>query len=242
MQTALKLLKTCFGFVLFLSTVQELAAGENEKAWEIGLTFGEIPVLSGSFKPGVTFAFHYNDHISLQTCYHLKDYLQRDGQSFNARNIGFTGLLSSKETTGERILFALQIRPVRWSPYIVAGLVFNNADIETMRFDHRERQIGDNTYDTELTIVQQRERGFAPALGCGYRYDFDNGLSININIAAAVFKAVPTPIVAFNSPAAISAADHTALEEKIDLAYKENFHNRYHIFNLGLSYRITKGK
>lgn len=228
---------------IFLTFIPVLMPEASEpkrfkNAWEVGFTFGEIPFLSGSFKPGLTIGYHFDEHISLSTTYQFKDYLQRDDESFNARNIGFNGLTSSKETTGERFLFALQFRPVTWSPYIVAGFVYNNEDIETMQFDRQKRAIGNSEYDSEITVIQKRESGFVPALGFGYRYDFDNGISLNTNIAAGFFNGISDPVIQINSSQEIMADDKKGLEEEMIHAYKDNFHNHYHIFNLGVSYRF----
>ena len=59
----------------------------NQNYWQIGFTFGEIPILSGSFKPGISVGYHFTENIMTEFIYQLKDYLQRDDESFN----GFTG-------------------------------------------------------------------------------------------------------------------------------------------------------
>lgn len=208
-----------------------------EHLWEIGLTFGEIPFMSGSFKPGVTLGYHFNENVALSATIQLRDYLQRDDASFNARNTGFDGLLSSNERTGERMLFAIHYRPADWSPYLIAGFVYNGKDLETMKFDHRSREIGTQIYDSEITIVQQRERNLVPAIGFGYRYDFENGISLNTNIAVGIFTGIPSPKVDIRANN-LSPIDKTVLSERSISAYQENFHNHYHVFNLGFSYRL----
>ena len=231
----------CLAAFLFLLSSFTLRGNQPDRfknAWEIGFTFGEIPFLSGSFKPGLTLGFHLNDRLSFSTTYQLKDYLERNDQSYNARNIGLEGLLSSKETTGERLVFAVHYRPVDWSPYLVAGLVINRADIETMRFDNREREIGENTYRSVMTLVQKRGSGIVPALGFGYRYDFDNGLSLNTNMAMGFFNDIATPEVTISGSPNLSEADSHLLKTRMDEAFRGNFHNRYHIFNLGVLYRF----
>ena len=227
--------------ILILLSFSALHANEPTRlknVWEIGFTFGEIPFLAGSFKPGVSIGYHVNEYVSFTSTFQLTDKISRNASSFNARNIGLDGLTSSKETTGERILLAVQLRPVEWSPYLVAGFVFNAEDIETMHFDQRVRQIGSNTYDSQVTIVQSRKNGFVPAFGFGYRYDFDNGVSLNTNIAAGVFTGIPRPEAKITSTVPISEGDESQLQQTIQSVYKDNFHNHYHIFNLGVSYRL----
>lgn len=214
----------------------------NDNKWQIGFSFGEIPILSGSFKPGITAGYHFNDNFMVEFTYQLKDYLQRDDESFNAVNIGFEGLESSKETTGERIFLGVRYKPVEWSPYLTAGMVINIQDVETIKYDSRERVIGNNNYDGKLEIVQKRKTGAAPAVGFGYQYDFSNGLSINTNFAMAFFNEIQTPSNKINADYDISESDMKQLDEKIIEEYKGNFHNRYHIFNLGIIYRFGGGE
>ena len=220
------------------SLTYSLEESRLKNTWELGFTFGEIPILAGSFKPGITVAYHFNENLALSATCQLKDHIQRDNESFNAVNTGLGGLLESKETTGERILFAVQYRPVKWSPYIMAGFVYNNRDVETMKFDQQTRTIGSQEYDSAITIEQTRDAGFVPAIGFGYRYDFDNGISLNTNIAAGIFTGIPDPGAEINSSVPLTDTDHHSLMNKMMSVYKDNFHNHYHIFNLGVSYRF----
>lgn len=227
--------------IVFLGFTGAIYSSEDtrlENTWELGLTFGEIPILAGSFKPGITVAYHFNEHLALSATCQLKDHIQRNNDSFNAVNTGLGGLIQSKETTGERILFAVQYRPVKWSPYIMAGFVNNYRDVEVMKFDQQTRTIGSREYDSEITIEQTRSAGFVPAIGFGYRYDFDNGISLNTNIAAGIFTSIPDPGAEINSSVPLADSDHHSLMNKMISVYKDNFHNRYHIFNLGVSYRF----
>lgn len=231
-------------YIVFLSIFMQilLFAQSDRKIqnfWQIGFTFGEIPVLSGSFKPGITLGYQFNDHLMAEFTFQLKDYLQRDEESFNAVNIGYDGLTSSKETTGERIFLGLRYKPVKWSPYLTAGVVLNLDDVETIKYDYRERVIGNNIYEGNIDIVQTRKSGIAPALGFGYEYDFSNGLAVNTNFAMAFFNDIPTAKITVKSDKTILESDLKLLKKKIDYEYKGNFHNRYHIFNLGLSYKFN---
>jgi hypothetical protein len=73
-------------------------------------------------------------------------------------------------------------------------------------------------------------------VGFGYRYDFDNGISLNTNIAAGLFSGIPQPEIEINSATEVLPDDIHLLKEKMNQAYQRNFHNHYHIFNLGVSY------
>ncbi|MCP5062667.1 MAG: outer membrane beta-barrel protein [Ignavibacteriae bacterium] len=224
---------------LFFSTVLLSQNGnQNNNLWQVGFTFGEIPILSGSFKPGLTLGYHFSENIMAEITYQMKDYLQRDGESFNAVNIRFDGLKSAKETTGERVFIGMRYRPYDWSPYLTAGMVFNAEDIEVMKYQDLPRKIGDNSYSGEIEIVQKRESGYAPAFGLGYQYDFENGMSINTSFAMAFLSDISSPIIEINPIDEIADEDLEQQKENMDDIYKDNFHNRYHIFNLGIIYRF----
>lgn len=223
-----------FSYITVSGQVNEI----SKNFWQVGFTFGEIPVLSGSFKPGVTFAYYFNEKLSAEFTFQMKDYLNRDDESFNAVKIGYDGLISSKESTGERLFLGFRFKPVKWSPYLTAGFVLNFTDKETIKFDDRKRIVGSNTYEGELEIVQKRKTGLAPAFGIGYQYDFDNGISLNTSFAMAFFNNIPSPVTEINSADEVSEEDRNLLDRKLETTYKDNFHNRYHIFNLGIIYRL----
>lgn len=232
-------IKHLLAYLLISTAAYSQPNSEFNNTWQLGFTFGEIPILAGSFKPGITVGYNFNSNFMAELTIQLKDYLQRGDESFNAQNIGFDGLTNSSETTGSRIFFGLRYKPWDWSPYLTAGFVYNNEDVETMTFDKRERIIGENTYNTNVKIVQTRGSGIAPAFGFGYQYDFNNGISLNTSFAMAFLTDIATPEVEISSDEPISESDLNSLKEKIINVYDDNFHNRYHIFNLGISYRFN---
>jgi len=232
-------IKHWLAVLLITTAVYSQQKNEFDNTWQLGLTFGEIPILAGSFKPGITIGYHFNDNLMAEFTFQLKDYLQRDDESFNAQNIGLEGLNEAKETTGERIFLGLRYKPWDWSPYLTAGFVYCIEDIETMKFEKRERFIGENLYNTNVTIIQKRESGFAPAFGFGCQYDFDNNISINTSFAMAFLTDIVEPDVEINSSDKIDENDLNILTENIKSVYDDNFHNRYHIFNLGIIYNFN---
>ncbi|MAT39215.1 MAG: hypothetical protein CL946_06395 [Ectothiorhodospiraceae bacterium] len=226
------------GAVLF-TLAAPLQAQEHGK-YQVGLTFGEIPILSGSFKPGISLGYHWNDHIYTGVVFQIFDDIERNEESFNAVNTGLGGLVSSKERTGSRFLMQTRITPVVDGPYISLGMVWNDADREVAVFDRRERQIGSNTYNGAVTLVQRRRAAFKPAIGFGYQYDFDNGLSLYTDFTMDFFTSVPTPENELQTDGfTLSDADSQALIKQIEDGYTGNFHNRYHVFNLGMSWRFN---
>ena len=232
-------IKHWLAVLLITTAVYSQQENEFDNTWQLGITFGEIPILAGSFKPGITVGYHFNENFMAEFTFQLKDYLQRDDESFNAQNIGLEGLNKAKETTGERMFLGLRYKPWDWSPYLTAGFVYCIEDIETMKFDKSERLIGENNYNTYITIIQKRESGFAPAFGFGYQYDFDNNISINTSFAMAFLTDIAEPDVEINSSDKIDENDLNILTENIKSVYDDNFHNRYHIFNLGIIYNFN---
>ncbi len=101
-----------------------------------------------------------------------------------------------------------------------------------------DRTIGNANYNSQIKIKQTRRSGFEPAIGFGYQYDFDNGLSLNSSISLALFSDIPTPEVTIDSSELLTNEDEEELRRDIEKAYKANIHNHYHIFNLGLLYRF----
>ncbi len=205
---------------------------------ELGLTFGEIPILSGSFKPGISAGYHYNEYLYIGGVFQLVDNLQRDGESYNAQNTKLGGIIRSKESVGERILLQARITPVKMGPYVSVGWVYNYDDVETMTFDSRERTIGMGTYTGPVTIKQTRKQGGGFGMGLGYQYDFDSAISLNTDFTMAFMSDIPTPEIEFLDDPAISDEDKTSFRQVLQNELKNNFHNHYHVFNLGVSYRF----
>ncbi len=228
--------------ILFLFLVSNLSYSQTNpglrNVWQIGFTFGEIPILANSFKPGISVGYHFNEYVYAGVSYQLNDNIQRDDESFNAADIGLEGLNTSKERTGERMLVGFQVRPHKLSPYLSVGYVYNNSDVEKMTYKKMERTIGSNTYDSIIKITQTRDSGFEPALGIGYEYDFDNGFSLNTSITMALFSDIPDTKIDIESSVPLSGEDESVLRNKVLKVYKDNTHNHYHIFNLGLLYRF----
>ncbi|MCB2198352.1 porin family protein [bacterium] len=209
--------------------------------WEMGLTFGEIPIMAKSFKPGFTVGYLLNEKVRVRLVVQSEDHLQRDGSSFNAQNTGLDGLLRSKERTGMRFFFGVDYRLASWSPYLSAGVVVNGTDIERMLFDNRQRQIGDGSYNSAMKIVQTRRSGWGPALGIGYDIKLNDRLDLNAGIAMALLGDTPIPDIEIVGESILSG-DKKVLRNQILDKYKTNSHNNYHIFNLGLSYRFGRDK
>ena len=247
-------MKTLFKFIYFKNHLLALLIvvlpfsifsqdylGKNRlnSGWQLGVSFGEIPILHGSFKPGIQFGYQFNDYLYLGGIYQITDHIERNDDSFDAQSIGLDGLISSKETVAPRALLHARLRPHRLSPFISIGLVYNGNDQETIQFDDRSRIIGKSEYDGTATFTLTRESAIRPAIGFGYQHTFNNRLTISTEWTFNFFDPVPNPDIGFSANYELSELDKGPLFEKINKDFTDNFHNRYHIFHLGLGYQFN---
>ncbi|HRX97884.1 MAG TPA: outer membrane beta-barrel protein [Bacteroidales bacterium] len=204
--------------------------------WQVGIGLGEIP-MDGSFKPSITFGYHFSEKIYTGVIYQFKDQISRGASSFNAKSTGLDGLLSSSETVSQRFMLQLRYTPVKFGPYLSTGFVFNGKDSETMHFDAREREIAGETYTGDIVIQQTRPAGWGLALGIGYQYNFKNGLSANAEWTPAWFQ-YPDPSYAFGGSAELTDKSENELVSKMDKGFKSSITNYYKVFHIGVAYRI----
>ncbi len=218
--------------VLLMSGSFQVVA-ETEKLF---VGFGEIPFLADSFKPSVGYSKRYGD-FEYGFYLQLEDDLQRDNESFNA-DFGQGGLVSSTETTGIRSMLHGRYYPFENPFYLSFGLLFSGEDKELMEFDTKIRVIGANSYDSSISVDLERDQGLAPALGIGMAFPISGGWSFTTDLTMAWFGSIPVPEAEISTSAAVSPSDLRQLENDILDNYDSNFHNRYHLFNLGLAYEF----
>lgn len=207
-----------------------------KNVWAIEVGFGEIPLLSGSFKPSVSFGYHVNQYMYVGWVVQLRDILERGTESFNARNTGLGQITGTREVTGVRSLLGARVRPHRYAPFLSVGILFNGSDREEMRFGDAPRPIGGNIYEGEMTVVQTRPYAIRPALGLGYGVQFKNGFSFSAEMTGAFFLSAPSPDIQIIHEGALSITDRTRLVSHMKKEFKTNLHNRYHLFNIGAGY------
>ncbi len=200
--------------------------------WSLQFGFGELPFLAGSFKPSISLGYHLNEHFYLGGTVQLRDVLERGDESFNARNLGLGGIESTREETGVRSLIEARYRPHRYSPFLSVGVLSSGSDTEVMRFDARRRTIGSGSYEGAITVEQTRPYAIRPAVGVGYGLTLDSGLAFGVEFAGAFFMGPPEPTVRVESEAALDGRDMASLERTAKESFADNFHNRYHLFNL----------
>lgn len=196
--------------------------------------FGEVPEIANSFKPAIGFSRRY-DYFEWGVVYQFEDRLDRGKESFNAQ-FGQDGLRSAKETTGHRAMLQGKVYPWREYFYISFGVMNGGKDKEKMVFDSRNRQIGANRYDSSLDVTISRDQSTEPVLGVGVDIPVTDSLSFTMDFSMASFGAVPDPKIELSTSATVAQADLAALEAEIRDNYKSNFHNRYHLFNVGVQY------
>lgn len=229
--------RRCLAVVLLLSLVGykvEAQPFSLTGRWHVGLEFGEIP-FHGSFKPGLVLGYHVSELMYVGVLYQIRDKIQRNNTSFNARAIDLDGLRTSSEQVGQRGYLQVRVRPHRLSPFASLGLVFNDRDTEMIMFDTRARLIHGEVVDGALVVTQSRPSGWRPALGLGYSYTFPQGIEVFTEWAGWWLFGAPTPDVTF-SGAFLSETTADALRDAIEEEFTSSPFNTYHVFQLGVGY------
>ena len=113
--------------------------------------------------------------------------------------------------------------------------MFNDRDTETLIFDDRSRTVGERTETGPLTIVQSRPPGLRPALGLGYAFTFDNGLSLFTEWAGFWMFGAPEPEVSYRNTTYSDRA-REQLTAHITREFTGSPFNTYHVFQLGAGY------
>jgi hypothetical protein len=208
----------------------------NQSGWELSISLGELP--HQTFKPGVSTGYHWNRFLYTGLIFQTPNVISRDGDSFNASSIGLDGIVSSWETVGYRALAEIRITPILYGPYLSAGVVTNRTDTEHILFDQRTRTIGSSSYTTDVEIIQKRNPGVVPAVGIGWSVLLKNGITIGTGFTMGFFTDMPEPDITIKSSAVLSDSDKKSLKTKTRSEYMDNFHNRYHIFTMGVGIRF----
>lgn len=208
-----------------------------DNCWQIGIGLGELPI-GGSFKPSLTFGYHFNEKVYAGIIYQFKDKIKRDNSSINAKSNGISGLKSASENVTQRFMFQFRITPVEKGPYISTGFVFNGEDSETMIYEEQNRELFGESFDGSIKINQTRPSGGGFAIGLGYQYDFDNGISLNSEWTPAWFKGYPKPSYKFSGSSNLSESIKEKLQKKMDNKFKDSVTNLYKVFHFGISYRF----
>jgi len=208
----------------------------HAKDTHLFLGFGEIPVLSSSFKPSIGVGKSFGS-FELGAYYQTSDSLERGSESFNTE-FGQNGLSSSNESVGQRAMIQAKYYPWKEYFYVSAGVIFNDNDVEDMKFSSQSRQIGNNTYNTNLNVKLTRPQAFRPGIGIGFVFPITKSIKFSTDFTMDWFTGVPNPEVEVNSSQALSEVDKSVLVQQVKDNFKSNFHNRHHLFNMGISYHF----
>ena len=235
----MKTLYLILTLVFMLNT--NMVKSQNSKThlnnyWQFGLGIGELPI-GGSFKPSVSFGYHFSEKIYAGFIYQFKDKITRNEASFNAKSSGLDGLIKSSEKVNQRFLFQVRYTPIYNGPYISTGIVFNGEDTETMLFDERHRQILNENYNGAIAIQQTRPAGWGFALGLGYQYNLKNGFSAGFEWTPA-WGQYPDPLYQFSRSSTLTINAKEKITTKMDEGFKNSVTNMYKVFHIGVAYRF----
>jgi len=222
-------------YKIILSVLIILNAGStfaNDKF--IFLGFGEIPIMSDSFKPSFGMGKKF-PNSELGVYIQLDDSIERNDESFNAE-FGQEGLSTSREEVGERLMLQYKHYPLENYFYFSLGLMYGGGDKESMTFDSRNRLVGTNYYNTNLNVTIERKAAVKPIVGLGLSYPLTKNFKILTDFTMDWFTGVADADISISSSASISSQDRAALKEDILDNFKSSFHNRYHVFNIGIQY------
>jgi len=89
---------------------------------------------------------------------------------------------------------------------------------------------------TDLNVNITRKQAIRPAIGFGFAVPITKALRFSADFTMDWFTGVPTPDTSVSSSTKLQDSDRMALIENINNNHNDNFHNRHHLFNMGLSY------
>jgi hypothetical protein len=228
--------QTATALWLALSTAHALHAQDGSLVgrWSIALELGELP-MHGSFKPGIAVGYHLDDRAWIGFVFQAADSIHRGDSSFNAGSTALDGLTGSGEHVGRRAYLQARLRPHRWAPYVSVGVVYNARDTETITFDDRVRSLGGATARGPLRVRISRPAGVRPALGAGYGWTSDAGLSAFVEWSGWWMFGAPRPELDITG-ADSSPAFTTSLERRITDHFTGSPFNSYHLFQVGVGW------
>ncbi len=227
---------------IFLSSLVLVMLTSNTTAQtkgsiQLGLGFGEIPLLSDSFKPAVILGYFPNDQVMINLIWQGSDNITRNSESYNTQ-FGWEGLKKSSETVGQRI--ALQARYYFKEAkgfYLTAGAIYNGDDVETMFFDQRPRQVGFEEVNSAAKIAVTRRSATRPGIGLGFDATIYADTYFYTDFTMDWFNSAPKPDIDLTMNNNLTKQSNSTIKKQVADHYQDNFHNCYHQFNLGIAYR-----
>ena len=225
-------------WVLLLAFICHRSAMANDKgAVQLGVGFGEIPFMSDSLKPALSFGYFVTDQAMVNFIYQGEDTIQRDEESYNTE-FGWQGLRSSRESVGRRLMLQGRYYFLKSQGlYLSTGMVYGGGDVEIMDFDARQRSLAGEAISGSYRFHVERRAALRPAVGLGFERTLTSGLSVFSDFTMDFFHQTPKPHVTIETGDHLSSVQRQQLRSQIQEHYRDNFHNRYHQFNLGIGYR-----
>lgn len=205
---------------------------ESRGRWTAAVELGELP-MHGSFKLGLSVGYHLDDLAWVGVAYQMPDAIARDATSFNANSLRLEGLETSRERVGKRAYLQTRLRPHRHAPFVSLGLVFNDRDTETIGFDARPRTLGDETARGELLVRVSRPAALRPAIGAGYEWSNERGLTAFVEWSGWWLRGAPDPDVTIEGES-LPSGFAGEIGRRLSDHFTSSLFNTYHIFQLGV--------
>ena len=229
-----------FIFLTSASALSQADANTNTAASNklnrliLGIELGELPV-QGSFKPGINLGYQLNNDHEIFISYQIQDDISRNGESFNSRNTGIEGQVSSNEKVAHRAQL-LGLWRGSWSPlYFTYGLVYNGKDSEYMHFQRRQRQILNQQLNGPIAVSVVRKAGLSPAIGLGVSGLINNTYQVFAQWSGNIFQQPADPSVVIHS-AEMTAETKSYLTKRIKTNFNKKITNVYHVFSMGVRF------
>jgi len=229
-----------FVFIFITSTSSQAfassatATASKLSRLKLGIEFGELPI-QGSFKPGINLGYQLDNNHEIFISYQISDDISRNGESFNSRNTGIEGLVSSNEKVAHRAQL-LGLWRGSWSPlYFTYGLVYNGKDSEYMHFQRRQRHILNQQLNGPIAVSVVRKSGLSPAIGLGVSGLINNTYQVFAQWSGNVFQQPADPNIVIHSDE-MTAETKSYLTKRIKTNFKKKITNVYHVFSMGVRF------
>ena len=182
----------------------------------------QLQVLLG----GALIGYHFNDQIFVGFST-ISNMAQEDSSLDNSTKIESrliseedlpTGLYGKKYEQQRIVTGQLRVSPFESSGFFLSvGSYQEGPRKETLYFDSRNRTIGNNSYnDTSMIIVIERDPVYAPLLGFGWNWIYDNGFSWGFDFEGGLVneKVTKATAVITTNNTSVTSGDIALEEEK----------------------------
>ena len=179
--------------------------------------------ISKSIAVGLTSQAFYNDYAY---------WTDRTSYGYDVDNV-YLGQEGAKKAITEiepRHLLEMQFFPWDFGLFFSAGVLHFGKQRSYVEFKKRDREIGENEYNTGLTADLEYAAWTGPALGVGYNYIFSNGFSLGVGFSSGF--TVLEPEVTVTSTSVVAVDDMEDWQSQIE----RNERTVPHMFYFGVGY------